>query len=105
MAEKTNSKPYDIIQPGEQVVLLSYMVSLRPDGDPDAEYDPFPISLRKRPEKVEGIDTAHPNEQMQDEILKRAVKIERREHPSTPKDRTFTLGAVRLTRQRLDVAK
>ena len=103
MAEKTNTKPYDVIKPGEPVVLLTYMVSLRPDGDEDAEYDPFPVHLRKRSEAIKDLDTVHPDENLLREILKRADKIERREH-ATPDDVTFTLGPVRLARQRLDVA-
>lgn len=111
-SSKTNKKPYDIIQPGEPVVLLTYVVGLCPDGEVENEYEPIPVHLRKRPSEVNGdgtpenpgIDTAHPDEALRAEILKRAEKLERRDHP-TPKERTFTLGTVRLSRQRLDVAR
>lgn len=108
---KTN-KSYDIIQPGEPVVLLTYLVGLCPDGEVENEYEPIAVHLRKRPEEVNGdgtdenpgINTAHPDQKLRDEILRRAEKLERRDHP-TPPERTFTLGKVHLSRQRLDVAR
>lgn len=101
---KPNSQPYDIIQPGEPVVLLTYLVGLCPDGQEEYEYEPIAVHLRKRPEAVKEINPARPNQELRDEILKRAEKLERKAHP-TPKERTFTLGQVRLSRQRLDVAR
>lgn len=101
---KPNVKPYDIIQPGEPVVLLTYMVGLCPDGVAEEEYEPMVVHLRKRPEAIESISTVKPDEDLRKEILKRAEKLERREH-DTPAERKFTLGTVKLHRQRLDVAR
>lgn len=100
----TNKKPYKIIEPGTPVVLLTYMVGICPDGDIDEEYDEFPVHLRKLPEDVEGVNPATPDDDLKQEILRRAIKIERREH-GTPKERQFTLGHVRLTRNRLAEAR
>lgn len=99
-----NQKPYTVIEPGTQVVLLTYMVGLCPDGDEAAEYDEFPVHLRKLPTEVQDINPAAPNDDLKNEILRRAVKIERREH-GTPKERKFTLGHARLTRNRLGSAR
>jgi hypothetical protein len=103
MGEKTNKRPYQVIEPGEPVVLLTYMVGLCPDGNIEQEYEPIPVHLRFRPDEIKG-DRANPDEELRKEILKRAEKLERREH-STLESTTFTLGTVRLTRQKLDVAR
>lgn len=102
MAEKTNKQPYRVLEPGEPVVLLTYMVGLCADGDD--EYEPIAVHLRKRPEEIAEVDTVHPDEALQREILKRAEKLERREHQTLPST-VFTLGSVRLKRQRLGVAR
>lgn len=101
---KTNRQPFDVIQPGEKVVLLTYMVGLVPDGKAEFEYEPIPVHLRKRPEAVAELNTREPNEDLRKEILRRADKLERREHP-TSDDTTFEIGTLRLVRQRLDVAR
>lgn len=101
---KTNSKPYTIIEPGTTVVMLTYMVGLIPDGDQESEYDPFPVHLRKLPEEVAEVDVIHPDEDLQSEILRRADKLERRNHP-TAEERQFSIGHLRLVRQKLDVAR
>jgi hypothetical protein len=101
---KPNQPRYVAIKPGEQVVLLTYMVGLVPDGDEDNMYDPFPVHLRKRPEDIETVNVSDPDEELRQEILKRADKLERREHP-TAAEREFSLGKVRLVRQKLDVAR
>lgn len=101
---KPNQPRYVAIQPGEPVVLLTYMVGLIPDGDESNMYDPFPVHLRKRPEDVEHVNVSDPDDDLRREILKRADKLERREHP-TADEREFSLGKVRLVRQKLDVAR
>lgn len=104
MNKKINKKPYQIINPGEPVVLLTYMVGLCPNGDTDCEYEPIAVHLRKRPNEIVNVNPVNPDPHLRKEILKRADKIERREH-STPSNTTFTLGQVRLVRQKLDVAR
>lgn len=107
MGSNTNRKPYRVIEPGEQVVLLTYMVGICPDGNTDEEYDEFPVNLRfaldEADEKVN--DPRFPSDDLKAEILKRAVKIERREHPSTPAERKFTLGHVRFKGRKLAEAR
>lgn len=105
-SSKANRKPYRVIEPGEQVVLLTYMVGICPDGNTDEEYDEFPVHLRfaldEAEEKID--DPRFPSDELKKEILKRAVKIERRDHP-TPAERTFTLGHVRFKGRKLAEAR
>jgi hypothetical protein len=104
-------KQYDAIQQGDPVTLLTYTVGLIPDGAIEDEYEPFAVHLRFRPEVLAGQNVLDPKnvkvsegKTLADEILARAIKIERREH-YTLADTEFTLGTVKFIRERQDVAK
>jgi len=78
---------------GKDVIVRFYSVELWAEDCPDGPYEPFTVSLSYEAKKIDGLD---PNgSEALAQVLRRAVKIEAKEHGFAP-GTTFRLHSARL---------